>query len=223
MICFFNISYSLSDTFPPPQEQTPLLWFFLYVFQKQNPLLTNSCTTDPKRPAQHLCGFRATCCRTPAAHEQSILWKSSRTAEFLILRPPGPWWEAAELSNDPIWKSKEKGETSSFSIGYNGDNEIDPSRAKNQDSLSRKKEAVENNFYKLYHHNRIETHWTISSQRCSRLDFSFRFQVTLPCTVTDGYHLVLKFSLLPFRKNLIRKIVLWGREAKNWSPSKERL
>lgn len=95
------------------------------------------------------------------------------------------------------------GETRYFFIGGNGDNERDPTWAKNQDSLSHKKQAVENNFYKLYHHdNRTETHWTLSSQgqRCSRLDFSFRFQVTLPCTVTDGYHLVLKFLLLPFRK-----------------------
>lgn len=63
------------------------------------------------------------------SHEQSTRWKAPRTGEFLILKPPGPMWEAAELSNDPVWKTKEKGETSCFFIGGNGDNEIGPSQA----------------------------------------------------------------------------------------------
>lgn len=103
---------SFDQHFPHPRSKTPLPSSFLYVFQ--NP---GSSTNQFMHHLYHRTGWTSPQLQRHFLQDPHCPWtkctlkgiRPSRTGEILIPSLPGPSWEAAELSNDPIWKNEKKG------------------------------------------------------------------------------------------------------------------
>lgn len=103
---------SFDQHFPHPRRRALLLSFFLYIFQKVG--------SSANQFTHHLCqrtGWTSPWLQRHFLQHPRCSWtkrtlqsiRPSRTGEILILSTPGPRWDVAELSNDPIRKSEMKG------------------------------------------------------------------------------------------------------------------